>query len=109
MIGDWVRTANVVLYFLMVGQSAAVLGFYLAVVRHGRQAGRKHIGLLPLHVLVVTVLFLALGAEALITNLQHLTRPARLWTYVNLAIFAVGNYGLLLVLRYERRRFYRHN
>lgn len=91
----------------MVGQSVAVLGFYWAVYREGRRRGRKHIGLLPLHVLVVTVLFLGLGAEAVVTNLQHLTQPARFWTWLNLGMFAAGNYGLWLVLRYERRRYNR--
>lgn len=100
---DIIRTVDIVLFFLLVGQSFTILVFYWHVWR--RTVG-KRVGLLPLHVLLVTVLLDGLAAEAVVTNVQHLTQPSLFWTVFNLVAFAVGNYGLWVVLRFEWRRFF---
>lgn len=105
LIPDTARIVVVVLFFLMVGQAGAIVVYYTKVRRV--LAKHHHGGLLPLHVILVSVALICFGAEAVATNYQRVTQPATFWLWFNVALFTVTNYGLLLVLRYERRRFRR--
>jgi hypothetical protein len=89
----------------MCGQSAWVLFFYEQARRKTIIQHQKFAGLLPLHVLAVTIIFLALAGEALAVNFHGYLQPGWFWLAFNLAMFGLGNYGLAVVLRYEHRRY----
>jgi hypothetical protein len=62
-------------------------------------------GMLPLHVLVVSVLYLALCFEILLYHYGRVHLPANFRLFLNLAIFAASNYGVWLVLKYEQLKY----
>lgn len=90
------RTALLVMFCLLAAQSGIVIFYYARAYRRMRALRLPHAGLLPLHVVVVTVLFLAWALEVLVLGR---------WLFFNTVTFAAANYGLYLVLVYERRRF----
>lgn len=105
MLGDLGRILGVVLLSLAAAQSVWIVYFY-EKVRHRLLAKHKKKdprGILPLHVILVTVATLALAFEAAIVNYRE--DSVDFWLWFNLAVLALINYSLWLVLGYERRRY----
>lgn len=102
---DVFRSVAVVLFTLAVAQTVAVVVYYHRVRR--RLAAHRNGGLLPLHVILVSLALLWFMLEAVVTNYQRITQPPTFWLGYNIVLLAVTDWALWLVLHYERRRFQR--
>ncbi len=105
MISDWLRSIAFVLYFLILGQTVAIILGYLRARRRAAAQGIKHGGLLPNHVVLLGVSLLCADTEAIYQNYVHVGNPLTAYAILNPILFMVTNIGLYLVMRYEWRRF----
>lgn len=105
------RTFAVAEFIVNVGLCCGVLAYYWRAVRwQHRQAGRvPHAGLLPWHVLTVTVSYLAFAFEGVARSVMRHGLPIQGWTILNVVVLALSIYALVLVLAYERLRVVRHH
>lgn len=110
---DWpdiVRSLSLGLYFVLLGQSVTVILLYrrariLSRLVHGvgRQTSER-MGLLPTHVMLVALTFLALATEAAWRTWDRVGDGFSIWAWFNLVIFTLGNVALWAVMRFEHTR-----
>ncbi len=105
MSADLLRAAAFVFYFLILGQTAAIIWGYLRARRRAAAQGIKHGGLLPNHVVLLGVSLLGADTEAIWQNYVRIHEPLTGYVVLNPALFMVTNFGLFLVMRYEWRRY----
>ncbi len=102
---DWLRVVAFVLYFVILGQTVAIIVGYLRARRYAAAKGIKHGGLLPNHVVLLGVALLGADTQAIWQNYIRIGGPLSAYSLVNPVLFLVTNFGLYLVMRYEWRRF----
>lgn len=102
---DIFRIVAFVLYFLILGQTLAIVVAYFRAREHIRKTDpRPHGGLLPNHVILLGVSLIGADTEAVIQNYQRIGGHFTTYGFVNPVLFLVTNYGLYLVMRFEWRR-----
>lgn len=102
---DVMRIILALLFCGIAAQIIWILFYYGRVYQAIKVAKNKNKkGMLPLHVLVVSVLFLALAAEALWHHFSRLGLPGDNLIWYDVVVFGGSNYGIWLVLRYEYLR-----
>lgn len=105
MSADLLRAVAFFAYFLILGQTVAIIWVYLRWRRSEAARGIKHGGLLPNHVVILGVSLIGVDTEAAWQNYIRIGEPLSGYSVLNPVLFAVTNFGLYLVMRYEWRRF----
>ncbi len=103
MNADLLRVLSMILYAILLGQTAAIVWLYFKVLRV--RGSRR--GLLPTHVIILGTSVILLATEAVWENISRLHESFSWYAVVNPLIFAFVVFGLHLVMRYEHLRYVR--
>lgn len=97
-------------FFLLLGQSVATFVLYGRARRLAAQAlnvpktKTRQMGLLPMHVALISLTLLALAFESAARTWARVGTGVTLWAVFNVVAFAIGNIALWEVLSFERTR-----
>lgn len=109
-LADSLRAVVMIEFSILLGQSVAVILLYGQARRLAGQAlgvpkaKTRQMGLLPAHVALVSLTFLALAFEAALRTWNRVGTGVTGWAVFNVAFFALGNLALWEVVAFERTR-----
>lgn len=104
-LADLFRIAAFVLYFMILGQTVSIVATYLRWRRAARKSHTPHGGLLPNHVILLGLSLVGADTEAVVQNYSRIGQHFAAYAFINPILFAITNFGLALVMRYEWLRF----
>lgn len=104
---DMLRGVSVALFFVLGTQIVYVLRHYLKIVRIERAMGHPVSGLLPTHVVFISIGLLGLAAEAVAQNITRIGEPINYFAIGNPIFLGVSVYALYTLMTFERVRYSR--
>ncbi len=104
-IYDMVRGMTSLMFVIVLFQVGYVCWHYLKVMRLEAKIDAPKAGLLPLHVMSVTVVLIWSLAECAIQNISRIGEPPNYFWFANPPMFALTIYSLSLVMSFEKRRY----
>lgn len=110
VLADSVRAVVMGMAFVLYGQSIAIVWFYLDARRLAAKAmplpgtRNRQMGLLPTHVILISVSFLVLVAECAIHTWARVGSEITFWAWFNLGAFMLAALALWEVVAFERTR-----
>lgn len=110
LLADSIRALVMIEFFALLGQSVAIILLYGRARRLASKAldlpkaKSRQMGLLPTHVTLVSLTFLALAAESAARTWARVGTGVTGWSIFNAVFFFLGNIALWEVVRFERTR-----
>lgn len=107
---DSIRALVIAECIVLISQSLAISMLYARARATSAKAqgmsrlAAQQMGLLPNHVLLISLSYLGLAVEATVRTLDRVGTGLTFWSLFNLVFFIIGNAALGVILRFERTR-----